>query len=69
MKKILTAVDNPTLNIRLKEEKDIKIIGKDIPYKEGILEFLEKYRYNNNKWKITRRNRNRKFNTKSKQNK
>ncbi len=42
MKKILTAVDNPTLNIRLKEEKDIKIIGKDIPYKEGILEFLEK---------------------------
>ena len=62
MKKILTAVDNPTLNIRLKEEKDIKIIGKDIPYKEGILEFLEKN-------KNTRRNRNRKFNTKSKQNK
>ena len=42
MKRILTAIDNPTLNIRLKEEKEIKIIGKDIPYKEGILEFLEK---------------------------
>ena len=42
MKKILTAVDNPTLNIRLRDEKELKIIGKDIPYKEGIIEFLEK---------------------------
>ena len=42
MKKILTAVDNPTLNIRIRDEKELKIIGKDIPYKEGIIEFLEK---------------------------
>ena len=42
MKKIVTAINNPKLNEELKKEKDLKIIGKDIQYKEAILEILEK---------------------------
>lgn len=42
MKQILTAMNNPKLNQELQKEKNIKIIGNDIPYKEGILEILEK---------------------------
>ena len=42
MKKIVTAINNPILNQELKKEKDLKIIGKDIQYKEAILEILEK---------------------------
>ena len=42
MKKIITAVNNPNLNEKLKNENYIEVIGKDIQYKEGILEFLEK---------------------------
>lgn len=42
MKKIITAIDNPKLNEKLKKEKNINIIGKDIQYKEGIIELLEK---------------------------
>lgn len=45
MKKIITAIDNPKLNEELKKEKNFKIIGKDIQYKEAILELLEE---NNN---------------------
>ena len=41
MKKIITAVNNPNLNEKLKNENYIEVIGKDIQYKEGILEFLE----------------------------
>lgn len=41
MKKIITAIDNPKLNEELKKEKNFKIIGKDIQYKEAILEILE----------------------------
>lgn len=42
MKKIITAINNPKLNEELKKEKNFKIIGKDIQYKEAILEILEK---------------------------
>ena len=41
MKKIITAMNNPNLNEELKKESNIKIIGRDIQYKEGILEILE----------------------------
>ena len=42
MKKIITAINNPKLNQELKKEKKFEIIGKDIQYKEAILELLEK---------------------------
>ena len=42
MIKIITAIDNPKINEELKNEKNIEVIGKDIFYKEGILEILEK---------------------------
>ncbi len=41
MNNIITALNNPKLNIELKKEKNINIINKDIIYKEGILEILE----------------------------
>ena len=41
MKKIITAINNPQLNEELKKEKNFKVIGKDIQYKEAILEILE----------------------------
>lgn len=40
--KIITAMNNPKLNEELKNEKNIEILYKDIFYKEGILEILEK---------------------------
>lgn len=42
MKKIMTAINNPKLNEELKKEKNFEIVGKDIQYKEAILEILEK---------------------------
>lgn len=42
MKKILTAINNPKLNEELKKEKNFEVIGKDIQYKEAIIEILEK---------------------------
>lgn len=42
MTKIITAIDNPDLNEEIKKEKNVEIICKDIQYKEGILEILEK---------------------------
>lgn len=42
MKKIITAINNPILNEKLSNEKDIEVIGKDIQYKDAILEILEK---------------------------
>ena len=42
MKKILTAINNSTLNEKLKKENIAEIIGRDIQYKEGIIEILEK---------------------------
>ena len=42
MKKILTAINNPKLNEELKKEKNFEVIGKDIQYREAILEILEK---------------------------
>ena len=41
MKKIITALNNPNLNEELKKENDVKILFKDIQYKEGIIEILE----------------------------
>ena len=42
MKNIITAFNNPILNEKMKEEKEINILTKDIFYQEGIFEMLEK---------------------------
>lgn len=42
MKKVITAIGNPILNIKLKQEKELVVIGNDIQYQEGIFEVLEK---------------------------
>lgn len=42
MTKIMTAINNPLLNEELKKENNVEIICKDIQYREGILEILEK---------------------------
>ena len=41
MVKVITAINKPNLNEELQKENNIKIIGRDIQYKEGILELLE----------------------------
>ena len=41
MKKVITAIGNKNLNQKLKEENSLEIVTEDIPYKEGIIEFLE----------------------------
>ena len=38
---IITALNNPNINKKLKQEKDFNIIGNDIQYQEGILEMLQ----------------------------
>ena len=38
---ILTAVGNPDLNEKLKNIKNINVIGKDIQYQEAVIEMLE----------------------------
>ena len=40
--KIITALDNPKTNEKLKEETNFEIIGNDIQYQEGVIEILEK---------------------------
>ena len=42
MKNIILALDNPEIYDMLKKEKNIKLVSKDISYKEGILEQIEK---------------------------
>ena len=42
MKKIITALDNPNVNLELRKIKQYEIIGKDICYQDGIFELLEK---------------------------
>lgn len=42
MKNVLTALGNENVNNKLKQYKEIKILTKDIQYKEGIIEILEK---------------------------
>ena len=42
MKSIITALDNAEINKALQKESNLKIISKDISYKEGIIEQLEK---------------------------
>lgn len=42
MKKIITAIGNENLNNRLRNIEELEIKERDIFYKEGILEFLEK---------------------------
>ena len=41
MIKIITAIGNPNLSEKIKLEKNIEVIGKDIQYQEGIFEILE----------------------------
>ena len=41
MTKIITAVNNSNLHDELKNENNIKIIGRDVLYREGVLELLE----------------------------
>ena len=42
MKTIITAIDNPKIYHEIKRSSNIKIIGKDLIYKEAVLEILEK---------------------------
>ena len=42
MKKILTAICDPKLSEKLKQENEFEIIGKDLQYREAIIEVLEK---------------------------
>ncbi len=42
MKKIITSIGNQYLNQKLRQEKNIEVIGTDIQYQEGIFELLEK---------------------------
>ncbi len=42
MKKIITAIGNPVLNVNLKKEEEFEVMSEDIQYQEGIFEFLEK---------------------------
>lgn len=42
MNKIVTAIGNKNINLKLKQEEKIKVIGEDIQYEDGILELLEK---------------------------
>ena len=39
--KIVTAIGDTYINEKLKKESDLEIVGKDIPYQEGVLEILE----------------------------
>lgn len=41
MIKIVTALGNPSLNTELKKHSEFEVIGKDIQYKDGVLEILE----------------------------
>ena len=43
MVKIITALENENINGKLNKIEDIKIITKDIQYREGILEILDNY--------------------------
>lgn len=40
--KIITALENPKTNEKLKEETNFEIIGNDIQYQEGVIEILQK---------------------------
>lgn len=42
MKKIMTAIGDQNLNQKLKQEDAFEVITDDVPYKEGIIEILEK---------------------------
>ena len=42
MKNIITAIDDSEINKLLKKQENLKVICKDISYKEGILEQIEK---------------------------
>ena len=45
MQKILTAIDNPSLNNKLKQIEDFDVYENDLQYKEAIIDILEE---NNN---------------------
>ncbi len=41
--KIITALENPKTNEKLKKETNFEIIGSDIQYQDGVIEVLEKH--------------------------
>ena len=60
LKKVITAINNPILNDKLLNCKNIEVLKNDIQYKEGILEILElekNIRYFNLIWKFAWRNK------------
>lgn len=42
MKKIITAIGNPILNLKIREESTCKVLTKDIQYQEAIFEIIKK---------------------------
>lgn len=44
MIKIITAINNPKIIDKIREEQGIEVISNDIIYQEGIFEILEKYK-------------------------
>jgi len=40
--KIITALENPKINEKLRKETNFEIVGNDIQYQEGVIEILEK---------------------------
>ena len=43
IKKIITAINNPNLNDKLKMENNIEIVCKDLQYKDAILDTVGAY--------------------------
>lgn len=41
MKKVITAIGSNNLNYNLRENKEIEVIGNDIPYQDGVLDILK----------------------------
>ena len=42
MQKILTAINNPELNLKLKKIQEFDVFETDLQYKEAILDIMEK---------------------------
>ena len=39
--KVITAIGNDEINIRLRSFEEYEVIGRDIQYEEGIIEIIE----------------------------
>ena len=44
MKKIITAINNPKINEEINKNANLETIGKDVQYREAILELLEQFK-------------------------